>query len=220
VVVCKASVESITKSEAEGGKSITEVACDRKEESSLMLAGELRPQMRDVEKLVPKTTVEDLDKPIEEIDLGQYLKSKQDEDDDEECDQRCCNICEKRPIQFQFQYEERRHRESQGHIERLKELSKTEVWNCLCCGLSVENTKKARLPDLKDEDDNKRLFIAHLRSDVHQDKVRKYGRSTVELRSAPSTQTSRERSSGYQRWCTRVRWRYCSRCSSSARTTR
>merc|ERR1712085_137133 len=35
------------------------------------------------------------------------------------------------------------------------------------------NTKEARLPDLKDENDSKRLFIAHLKSDGHQDQVRK-----------------------------------------------
>merc|ERR1712086_396092 len=124
-----------------------------------------------------------LEKPLEEINFGQYLKSRQNDDDDEECDQRCCKICVKPPIQFQTQWEERRHRESQGHIEKLKELSKKEVWNCLCCGFCVENTKEARLPELKDEDDSKRLFIAHLKSDEHQDKVRqiwqKYGGADI-----------------------------------------
>merc|ERR1712194_927848 len=160
VVVCKLSVEGITKSEAEGAKNITDVSCNRKEESSILLSGELKPQTRDVEKLVPKTTVEDLKKPIEEIDFGQYLKSKQNEDDDEECDQRCCKICAKRPIQFQTQWEERRHRESHAHLERLQELAKKEVWNCMCCGFCVENTKEARSPEFKDENDSKRLFIA------------------------------------------------------------
>merc|ERR1712086_818823 len=151
--------------------------------SSLLLSGKLRPQTRDVEKLVPKTTVEDLTKPIEEIDFGRYLKSKQNEDDDEECDQRCCKICAKTPIQFQTQWEERRHRESHAHLDRLQELKKKEVWNCMCCGFCVENTKEARSPEFKDENDSKRLFIAHLKSDEHQDKVRqiyqKYGGAEI-----------------------------------------
>merc|ERR1712194_483492 len=183
VIVCKLSVEEITKSEAEGAKNITDVSCNRKEESSLLLSGELKPQTRDVEKLVPKTTVEDLEKPIEEINLGQYLKSRQNEDDDEECDQRCCKVCAKPPIQFQIQWEERRHRESHVHLDKLQELSKKEVWNCMCCGFCVENTKEARSPEFKDENDSKRLFIAHLKSNDHQDKVRqiyqKYGGAEI-----------------------------------------
>ena len=53
----------------------------------------------------------------------------------------------------------------------------------MCCGFCVENTKKARSPEFKDENDSKRLFIAHLKSDEHQDKVRqiyqKYGGADI-----------------------------------------
>ena len=173
VIVCKASVNEITKQEAQGARNITEVACNREDESSMLLSGELKPQTRDVEKLVPKTTIQDLNKPLEEIDFGQYLKSRQDDDDDEECDQRCCKICAKPPLQFKTQWEERRHRESPPHLDKLQEMSQKEVWNCMCCGFRVENTRKARSPAFKDESDSKRLFMAHLKSDEHQDKVRK-----------------------------------------------
>ena len=148
--------------------------CTRKEEGGKLLTGELAPQIRNVEELVPKVTLEELvDQRLEEIDLRQYLKSKQDDDDDVHCDQRCCKICDdNHTIQFEYHHEEARHRESKEHIERLKELAKKEVWHCICCGYTVENTTWAREPYWSGRDDSKRLFVDHLKSDKHQDRAR------------------------------------------------
>ena len=127
----------------------------------MILKGNMPPQIRTVESMVPKITAIDLEGMLDtEIDLDKYLVSWQDKLEHDFVDSRQCRVCNMvGPRKFSSFMEEMRHRESEEHVKNMEESVKEGIWRCECC-----NFEPNREDDLRTR---KAVFIRHLRTLEH-----------------------------------------------------